>query len=127
MSNPFHYFLATDGLGPGTTHYTISVLGRRVNITVTPIVPPKQDTGGGGIPWTTEQQRYLVTVTVTIKGKEYSQSREVNKSGLSTIEKVIASFTKASTIFNDVKINITNATVHVLRTIGINIKHKNRK
>ena len=125
--NPFHFYLATDGLGPGTTHYVISVLGRRINIEVTPIPPPVDTGGGGGTVWLPGDQRYLVTVKINIKGKEYVQSREVDRSGLASIEKVIATFTKASKIINDIKIEIVDLTTKVLRTIGINIKPKNRK
>lgn len=126
--NPFHYYLATDGLGPGTTHYTISVLGRRIDISVTPI-PPTQTGGGGGsgTAWWPAEQKYLVTVKINIKGKDYVQSREVDKSGLGTIEKVIATFTRASKIITDVKIEIVNFTAKMLSKIGINIQHKNRK
>lgn len=126
--NPFHYYLATDGLGPGTTHYTISVLGRRINVTVTPIPPTQVNTGGGGgVAWLPDQQRYLVTVNIEFKGKTYTQSREVDRSGLGTIEKVIASFTKASKIINDIKISVKNISTKVLRTIGINMKYRNKE
>jgi len=126
--NPFHYYLATDGLGPGTTHYTISVLGRRLSISITPI-PPTPDTGGGAGPgmWVPEQ-RYLVTVKIEFKGKTYTQSRQVDRSGLGTIEKVIASFIRVNKIFSDISVSVKNISAKVLRTIGINIKYsKDRK
>jgi hypothetical protein len=121
--NPFHYYLATDGLGPGTTHYTISVLGRRVSITVTPIPPAVG--GGGGSPGTwLPTERFLVTVKVEFKGKTYTQSREVDRSGLGTIEKVIATFTRVNKFVTDIKISVVSLGTRILRTIGINIRHK---
>jgi hypothetical protein len=122
--NPFHYYLATDGLGPGTTHYTISVLGRRVSITITPI-PPAVGGGGGGSPGTwLPTERFLVTVKVEFKGKTYTQSREVDRSGLGTIEKVIATFTRVNKFVTDIKISVVSLGTRILRTIGINIRHK---
>lgn len=127
--NQSHYYSATDGLGPGTNHYVISVLGRRVNITVTPIPQTPPDTGGGNGGWIPDprKQKYFVTVSVTVKGKEYKHSREVDNTGLGTIEKVIASFTKASVLYNDVKIAVADFSLKMLKRININIKHKNRK
>jgi hypothetical protein len=73
---------AVDGLMPGMfSHSTVATGGAmEIQVVIEPVV--LAPSGGGYVPWTskssTKPDRYSVTITVTINGKRYSDSKIVD-------------------------------------------------
>lgn len=89
MIDPFQ--VATQGLGPGYSTFTVASQGFGFEIEV--IVRPV--TGGGG--YVADQRRYEIIVRVKYKGKVWEERRETSGLIGKTLEKVIASFKTAKT------------------------------
>ena len=73
---------AVDGLMPGMfTHSALATGGTMdIQVTIEPVVVAPS--GGGYVPWSRDSgvkpDRYRVTITVTINGKKYSDSKIVD-------------------------------------------------
>ena len=83
---------AVDGLMPGLfSHSTLATAGAKdIQVIIEPVVQALS--GGGYVPWnsgvSSKPDRYRVTITVTINGKRYSDSKIVDD----TEARVIAKF-----------------------------------
>ena len=106
-----HKALALDGVGFG--HKVLAVLGTRwFNVDV--IIEPVQSYGGGG--YVSGPPIYNVKFVITMKdGKVYSSEHRYTNLGIATLEKVIASFKKATVIMENIQVSA--------KMIGVKMKN----
>ena len=121
-----HFSLGTEGLAPGIfKHFRVASLGYdfEIEVIITPISP---DGGGAGF-GVPDLNNYLVTVRIRHKKRTWETSKQLNNTGLSRLEKVIASFTYAAKMINSTKVYVSWGFSKILKLISINITKKQFK
>lgn len=120
-----HFSLALDGLKPNFSHFSFSVLGRRVSITLAPKKQPIIGGGGGHEAKKLEPDTYIIAVKVEFKGKIWHEKKEIRKSTAHIIAKLVASFKYVTSLSNKLDVAATFIKSSI-NNIFINIRHINK-